>query len=136
MPSPKIQSYRPRFIEAGGGSHLLIVQYSTAVQGLTEAIQYQPDDLWAHFNLGCAHHRSQNFELALDEFNWVIARDPAQAQAQFNRGLVYAQIGEREHAISALKQSLLDAQTDELAHHARQLIQALKQEKPVLTATG
>ena len=75
-----------------GTAHLLLTHYAAAITDLNAAIEQAPDDLWAHFNRGCAYHRSHNFLPALKDFRWVTHQDQQNAQAYYNQGTIHMQM--------------------------------------------
>jgi len=97
---PNAIIYRDR-----GVSYLLTADYDSAVNDLNTAVELAPTDLWARFDRGCAYHRSKNFILALQDFDWVLAQDAQMAKAYFNEGVVHAQMGHMQVAISNLRQA-------------------------------
>lgn len=119
-----------------GISHMLLANYTAAINDLDTAISQNPADLWAYFNRGCAYHRSQNFLPALQDFSRVIKQDQQNAQAYFNRGIIYAQIGNQERAIFNLQQAAQHFQasgTTTAAHRAWSLIEKLQTRQPAKT---
>ncbi|MGB3293472.1 MAG: tetratricopeptide repeat protein [Phormidesmis sp.] len=112
-----------------GVSYLLLADYAAAIADLDRAITLTPEDLWARFNRGCAHHRAQRFRSALQDFSWVIDQDHQNAQAHFNKGVIYAQLGRKEEAISNLQQAARCFQVKGgaiAAHRAQHLIDKLQ----------
>lgn len=89
-----------------------------AVVALAKAVELQPDDAVAHFNLGCVFQRMDQSASAIDAFSQAIKRRPEHVQAHNNLGNTLRKVGRLTEAICSFRQALslapsyFDAQTN------------------------
>jgi len=70
-------------------------------------VEFEPDNVDAHYNLGVALGNIGDEEGAMTEFRAVVVLDPNYFPAQFNIGNTLVRSGRFEEAIEALNQALL-----------------------------
>jgi len=63
-----------------------------------DAVKLNADDLEAHLNLGFAYQQAERFEEALEQYDYVIERAPADTAALYNRGVVLLALDRDEEA--------------------------------------
>ena len=68
---------------------------------------------------GQQHHAKGDYHPALQAYEKVLRRDPNNAQAWFNRGLIYQDLGVRDLAIAAYDRSLELSDDHVMAYHSR-----------------
>jgi tetratricopeptide (TPR) repeat protein len=68
---------------------------------------------------GQQHHAQGDYHAALQAYGKVLERDPKNAQAWFNRGLIYQDLGIRDLAIAAYDRSLELRDDHAMAYHSR-----------------
>jgi len=67
------------------------------------------------FKQGEAEYEKEDFEAAIEKFEKCLAKDPENADAQFNIGVCYTDLGEPEKALEAYRKTLA---VDSHYHHA------------------
>lgn len=67
------------------------------------------------FKQGEVEYEKEDFEAAIEKFEKCLAKDPEKADAQFNVGVCYTDLGEPEKALEAYRMTLA---IDPLYHHA------------------
>ena len=105
-------------------------QYEKAAEAYREALQADPDNVTAAFNLGNALFKSKKFDEAIkqfDELKQKTADKPLQSQSFYNKGVSLTQQKKLEESIQAYKQSLRLNPTDSFARENLQ--RALNEKK-------
>lgn len=74
--------------------------YSKAILFLSQAIQQDPNAVWAYYNRGVALMRINNNDSALVDFNKTIELEPKHVFAYNNRGAIYAMRGDSQQALN------------------------------------
>ena len=78
------------------------------------------------YNLGSAHHARKDIDRATYHFTRTIALDPNYADAHFNLGIVYQEMGELKKALQCYETaSRLDPQLSEASKASRFLRQTI-----------
>jgi len=77
-----------------------------AFDELKKALQYDPYDAGAHYNLGQCYIKSGRPEEAISEFRKAIAFDPTMAKARTNLGAALYHRGDRQEAMELWKRSI------------------------------
>jgi len=67
------------------------------------------------FKQGEAEYEKEDYEAAIEKFEKCLAKDPENADAQFNIGVCYTDLGEPEKALEAYRKTLA---VDPYYHHA------------------
>lgn len=62
------------------------------IQAWRKAVGENPDDLQAHVQLGYAYQLADQYDRALEEYAFVIERDPKNTAALYNRGVSYLEL--------------------------------------------
>ncbi len=84
--------------------------YAEAEQQFIAAIDEQPSEFWAHFQLLRCHFELQQFEAALRSAEVCVALEPEQAECFYNRGLCQRKLGHRQESLVDFDRALkLDA---------------------------
>ena len=86
--------------------YLQLGNLDLAVQYLRRAIETNPADSHAHYNLGIAYQSSGLPDDAVTAYIKSIRLNPANANAQVNLGNIYKDAGLPDKAISCYKQAL------------------------------
>jgi Flp pilus assembly protein TadD len=77
-----------------------------AIAEYKTAIQLQPSDLNAHYNLGLAMMETGNLEAAVAEFRTALHLRPNDGGIRFNLGMALAGLGKRAEAAHEFQQYL------------------------------
>jgi len=67
-------------------------QYARALQPLKKAIALDPEDMFAHYELGVALYETGDLKTAAGHFEIVASRMPKWVDARYSLGSVYARI--------------------------------------------
>ena len=79
--------------------------YTDAIEAYKQEIKIDPDDMFAHFNLGCAYCKAGMYKEAVEAYKQAIRIEPDFAEAYYSLGLTYGRdLGMLEEAIEAFKQ--------------------------------
>ena len=107
-----------------GIEHFRVREYPEAEQQFRAALELDPINSWAHYNLGLLFFEQRNFQRALDAFNDAIngnQRPPwTKAWSHIYRGNCYDSLGERERAVAEYEKAV---QTGETYNNAVQVAQ-------------
>lgn len=115
-----------------------IADYSMALtHGLTLADQMRVDaaprrriDFTAvHFNRGLSHAALENHEAALDDFSYVLSRDPHDAEAHFERARVLVQLNRLAEAAADFRMIVQTSSDTRLVAAAKEHLATLKGRK-------
>jgi len=101
------------------------MDYKSSINDFNEAINNQPDYIFAFNKRGWAYLEIENFDMAIKDFKNILLYKPDDAQsknkladAYFKRGIDFDRKGDKEHAISdfetALKYNPDDKNTREI----------------------
>ena len=69
-------------------------EYPKAIADCTEALQLQPNDPYAHDNLGIIYLKQGDYAKAIAEFNASLKLDAQRARALYGRGLAKTKSGD------------------------------------------
>jgi tetratricopeptide (TPR) repeat protein len=86
--------------------YVLLKDYSDAAHYLELSLKMNPDDVDARYHLGRVRYQQNQFDLAIMEFQDVLARDPKNVKAQDNLGLSLEAKNQVEPAIAAYKKAI------------------------------
>lgn len=75
-------------------------QWQDQLQPVGQVPPIDPEDAKAYNNRGVSSAKDAQYERAIAEFGWAVARDPAFTEAYYNRALVYTAIGQLGPAIA------------------------------------
>ncbi len=79
--------------------------YTDAIEAYKQEIKIEPDDMFAHFNLGCAYCKAGMYEEAVEAYKQAIRVEPDFAEAYYSLGLTYCRdLSMFREAIEAFKQ--------------------------------
>ena len=78
------------------------------------AVAWRPDDVRARVELGYAYRVMGKYAAALEQFDYVVRREPMNAAARYNRGMIYLAVGNDAKAEQDLW-VVLDARPDHTA---------------------
>ncbi|MFQ5407965.1 MAG: tetratricopeptide repeat protein [Anaerolineales bacterium] len=84
----------PRNVAAISGRSAILLQlgeYKRALEGFDRTVQLAPDNASYRLWRGVTYHAQQQLDLALLDYEWILARDPAHVNALTGRGWVYFQ---------------------------------------------
>lgn len=81
-------------------------QPEKAIQLLTQAITLAPSLLDAHVHLGYLLIDRGDLKQALEEFTYVLERNPRSPAARTGLGIAYARLGEKEKALTLLQEAI------------------------------
>jgi len=104
---------------------------AAAMAHYRDAIRLRPDHAATHLNLGTALYENDQLEEAVETFLKAVAMDP-QADAYYNLGLAYQDLGHYPEAINAFQKYLQFDQDSDWAAEARDNIAAMH---PLLPAS-
>jgi Flp pilus assembly protein TadD len=79
---------------------------SAMILDARQALNSNPDDTAARYNLAIAYRLAGMVDLAVDELQRVAEAQPDFADAHFELGLLHARSGRRDEALTALKRTL------------------------------
>ena len=80
-------------------------EYDKAISFYLRAIELDPDDDAAYYNLGIAYNSQGNLTKAIQLYEKAIELDPDDADAYINLGIAYYNLGKRELLISNYKKA-------------------------------
>ena len=63
--------------------------YDRAIEGYTEAIQLNPDYVYAYYNRGSVYREKEDYDRAIEDFTTAINLKPDLVEAYYNRGVAY-----------------------------------------------
>ena len=63
--------------------------YDRAIEGYTEAIQLNPDYVYAYYNRGSVYREKEDYDRAIEDFTTAIDLKPDLVEAYYNRGVAY-----------------------------------------------
>ncbi|MGD1920888.1 MAG: tetratricopeptide repeat protein [Pleurocapsa sp.] len=75
-------------------------QYLGALLDCSKAVEYEPENLTAHFNLGLAYYHLEEYKNAIAQYQIVVQQNSHNYKAFYNQGLAYAAFGKYEAAIN------------------------------------
>ncbi|NJO08846.1 MAG: tetratricopeptide repeat protein [Leptolyngbyaceae cyanobacterium SL_1_1] len=110
-----------------GVAYLLLQNLAAAMPDFLEAIDHNPLDARAFFNLACVCHQQGKVPAAIAYFGQVLTIESDHAQSYFNRGMLYYQMSDKHSAIADLYQAAhcFYQQDNQVAY--RKVIQVLTQ---------
>ena len=73
--------------------------YAGELEDAKEDVRNNPDDAWAHNNLGFAYGISGKHKEAIESYKQAIEFDPDYAKAHYNLGLAYIWSKDRDSAL-------------------------------------
>ena len=76
-----------------------------AVGAFQKAIELEPDNAEAHFNLGVAYTEMDEYEKALDAMSRAITLKPGVARYHYGRGWVHVRSGNRFHGMEDMQKA-------------------------------
>ena len=83
---------------------LLLLALASSVTARDELkIQREANEL---FSQGVAEYEKENYEAAIKKFEECLAKDPTNAHAEFNIGVIYNDLGETDKALDAYRKVL------------------------------
>src|SRR5947207_14607264 len=89
--------------------------YEGAVEAFEKAVEINPNDARARYNLALAQQYLGDSELAIAGYRRAIDLDPQLVDAYINLGNLYGELGLHEESLETLQQALdLDPENDEL----------------------
>ena len=103
---PAIQSYtraiqiepkNAKFINNRGVAYAMMGEFYLAIQDFSQAITIEPHAM-PYMNIGKSYAALGELDEALENLNYAIYLDPVYADAYYNRGLAYQQLGETAKA--------------------------------------
>lgn len=90
--------------------------YDLAIEQYEKALEIDPTNPEAHYNMGYAYIRQGRHNEALEEFKKVVSLNPYDSEAHSNLGLAYYNLGMIEDAIGQYKKAVELDPTDAVAH--------------------
>ena len=100
--------------------------YHSSLSIWDDACRKQPDNLRALINRGIGYGRTGRLDLAIEDFDRVIAHDPQREFAFYNRALAYQRQGKLDRAISDFSQAIVLDPRMSQAYNGRGLLLAKK----------
>ena len=99
-------------------------KYGQALENYEKALQENPTNAKAIFGVGAAAYQLKDYQQAAQAFEAVSqdAQSPLGHDALFNLGNTYYRAGEKEQAIAAYKQAIMQNLQDKEAIHNLQLV--------------
>jgi len=88
---------------ATGEPQLAEIQYELI---LKQAAQTDPQNLEVHRYLGQLYFQQRKFDMALEQFNFILKSEPKDTDAKLFIGLIYDETGKRKEAIATFKEIL------------------------------
>ncbi len=92
------------FVEKGLAAHVA-GQLDDAVMLYEQAIELDPTNKYAHFNVGQIAHTRDDLTTAIDRYQDALAIDPAYGPALYNLGLAFSGTGKTTEAIATLRKA-------------------------------
>ena len=83
-----------------------VASHAGELEDAKEKVRIDPDDAWAHNDLGCVYDDLGKYQEAIKSFKQAIRLDPDNAAAHFNLGYAYGMLGKYEEEIEAYKQAI------------------------------
>ncbi|MDP3980495.1 MAG: tetratricopeptide repeat protein [Chlamydiota bacterium] len=77
-----------------------------AIAAYRKAIQLNPENVKAHYNLGILYKWSGDFRSAIKEYNKTVELDPNHVQAHYNLGILYRETKLFPDAVSEFKKAI------------------------------
>ncbi|VVH65315.1 hypothetical protein BSPLISOX_2021, partial [uncultured Gammaproteobacteria bacterium] len=81
-------------------------KFKEAIKAYEKVIEIEPNNNWAHYNMGLAYYGLGKFKEAIKAYEKVIEIEPNNNWAHHNIGFAYAQLNEFEKAIKAYKKAI------------------------------
>ena len=78
-------------------------RYDAAIAEFKKAIAINPNDAYAHYNLGVAYRANEMYDAAIAEYKKAIAINPNDAYAHYNLGVIYGSRKMWDEVITELK---------------------------------
>ncbi len=86
--------------------YILLADYTDADKWLTRAVQRNPQDFDAWYNLARTKYSENRFDESIQAFQKCLALDPKNVKAENNLGLAYEGLGSKDDAIAAYKAAI------------------------------
>ena len=80
-----------------------VATYAGKIEDAKENVRKYPDEVEAHFGLGCAYGDAANWKEAIESYKQAIRIDPDYKSAHYNLGITYLQINDRGSALEQYK---------------------------------
>jgi tetratricopeptide (TPR) repeat protein len=105
--------------------------HERAVGAYRAAVRLNPNDYFAHHNIGAIYYNKKEWHSAIHEFTAAIyaaegAKIAAYHPALYNRGLAYAELGNTSSAIADFRKIVSDPERDDLKEEARRQLSYLE----------
>lgn len=123
-------SDKPEWLRVNGVVALMGGRNDAAVESFESALAAQPNDIDLKVDLAAAYFERSNYNRALDLLNQVLANDPRNRVALFDRALVLQTEGNMEQAIGDWRHYLELDSTSAWAQEARQKLQQAENSLP------
>jgi tetratricopeptide (TPR) repeat protein len=81
-------------------------KYQEAIESYKQAIRINPDDEYAHNNLGVAYRKLGKYEEEIESYKQAIRINPDDRDAHNNLGLAYGELGKHKKEIESYKQAI------------------------------
>ncbi len=105
------------FLYAQGLNATRAGHYQKAVEAFKDAINLEPDNALAYYQLGLAAGRLGRHSEALQAFNKVVRLIPDSAAACYNSGVAHGELGQYGEAIAAFERAIALKPAWETAHY-------------------
>jgi tetratricopeptide (TPR) repeat protein len=93
--------------------YVLLNDYTSAARYLEQSLAMDPADNEALYHVGRVRYQQNRFDLAIEAFESLLKRDPANLKAEDNLGLCLEATGKSSAAISAYRKAIeMDAQAE------------------------
>jgi len=86
--------------------YVLLNDYNDAAHYLEQALKMEPGDLEARYHLGRVRYQQNQFDAAIEAFQFVLRQDPANVKAEDNLGLSLEAKNQVEQAVNAYKKAI------------------------------
>ncbi len=110
----------PRYWTEKGGLYYAYGNVDAAVKHFAKAVELDPGNAAAHYNLGLAYSEKESFEKALDAVEHSLTLDPENSRYLYAKGWILMQTGDRQNGLAAIKQASESGNTDAL-HYMKQI---------------
>jgi tetratricopeptide (TPR) repeat protein len=100
-----------------GNDYLDQGQFDQAIAEFQMAIQLDPDDTKARYNLGLAYQKQDKLEEAAAAYQEAIQLDPDLSDAHNNLGLIYDTWGQPDQAVAEYQEAIRINPDDDTAHY-------------------